>query len=92
MSFMNFVKDQFIDVIEHTDDNSQTIVTKYKRPNKDNDEIKTGARVIVRPSQAAVFFKGGQFADIFEEGTYKLDTDNLPVLSTLMALPHILFV
>ncbi len=88
MSFMNFVKDQFIDVIEHTDDNSQTIVTKYKRPNKDNDEIKTGARVIVRPSQAAVFFKGGQFADIFEEGTYKLDTDNLPVLSTLMALPH----
>lgn len=89
MGFMNTIKDQFIDVIEYVDEDQATIVNKYERKYKDNDEIKTGAKVIVRPSQAAVFFKGGQFADILKEGTYKLNTDNLPILSTLMAFPYL---
>lgn len=87
MGLFNAIKDQFIDVIEYIDEDGKTIVKKYIRPSN-NNEIKTGAKVIVRPSQAAVFFKGGQFTDIFKEGTYRLTTNNLPVLSKLMALPY----
>ncbi len=89
MGLMTAIKDQFVDVIEHIDENSKAIVVKYSRPYSNNNEIKTGAKVIVRPSQAAVFFKGGQFADILKEGTHRLTTNNLPVLSSLMAFPHL---
>lgn len=89
MGLMDAIKGQFIDVIELVDDDGQSVVQKFDRKYINNNEIKTGAKVIVRPSQAAVFYKGGQFADIFTEGTYKLSTNNLPVLSTLMALPYL---
>lgn len=82
-------KGQFIDVIDCVDEESQTVVVKYVRPHGDNNEIKKGAKVIVRPSQAAVFVKGGQLADILTEGTHKIDTKNLPILSTLMAFPYL---
>lgn len=89
MGLMDSIKGQFIDVIELVDDDGQSVVKKFDRKYINNNEIKTGAKVIVRPSQAAVFYKGGQFADIFTEGTYKLSTNNLPILSTLMALPYL---
>lgn len=89
MGLIDSIKGQFIDVIELVDDDGQTVVKKFDRKYIDNNEIKTGAKLIVRPSQAAVFYKGGQFADIFTEGTYKLSTDNLPILSTLLALPYL---
>ena len=89
MGFIDALKGQFIDVIELIDDDGLTVVKKFDRKYINNNEIKTGAKVIVRPSQAAVFYKGGQFADIFTEGTHKLSTNNLPILSTLMALPYL---
>ena len=89
MGLMDSIKGQFRDVIELVDDDGQSVVKKFDRKYINNNEIKTGAKVIVRPSQAAVFYKGGQFADIFTEGTYKLSTNNLPILSTLMALPYL---
>ncbi len=89
MGLMDSIKGQFVDVIELVDDDEKTVVKKFDRRYIDNNEIKTGAKVIVRPSQAAVFYKGGQFADIFTEGTYSLSTNNLPILSTLMALPYL---
>lgn len=89
MGLMDLIKDQFIDVIELVDDDGQSVVKKFDRKYINNNEIKTGAKVIVRPSQATVFYKGGQFADIFTEGTYKLSTNNLPILSTLMSLPYL---
>lgn len=89
MGFLNVIKDQFIDVIEYVDEEGTTIVKKYIRPFNNNNEIKTGARVLVRPSQVAVFFKGGQFADILKEGTHRLTTDNLPILSKIMAFPYL---
>lgn len=82
-------KGQFIDVIDCVDEDRQTVVVKYVRPHGDNNEIKKGAKVIVRPSQAAVFVKGGQLADILTEGTHKIDTKNLPILSTLLAFPYL---
>lgn len=89
MGLINSIKGQFIDVIENLDDDGQSVVKKFERKYINNNEIKTGAKVIVRPSQAAVFFRGGQFADILTEGTHKLSTNNLPILSTLMALPYL---
>lgn len=82
MGFMDMVKGQFLDVIEYVDDNSRQLVYKYIRP---GDEIKQGSQVIVRESQAAVFLKGGQLADILPPGTYTLNTENMPILSTLNA-------
>ena len=43
----------------------------------------------MRESQSAVFLKGGQLADILSPGTYSLNTDNMPVLSTLKAFPYL---
>lgn len=48
------------------------------------DEIKQGAQLTVRESQAAVFINKGQIADVFSPGMYTLGTDNLPLLSTIM--------
>ena len=89
MGLIDSIKGQFVDVIENVDDDGQSVVKKFDRKYINNNEIKTGAKVIVRPSQAAVFFKGGQFADILTEGTHKLSTNNLPILSTLMAFPYL---
>lgn len=85
MGFGDFVKGQFIDLIEYVDaSREKTLVYKYTRA---GDEIKQGARLIVRNGQAAVFVHRGQIADIMGAGDYKLDTDNLPLLSTLKAFP-----
>ncbi len=85
MGIMDFVKDQFIDVIEYIDESNKIIVSKYNRP---NNEIKQGARAIVRESQAAIFLKGGELADILYSGAYSLNTDNLPILSDLTAFGY----
>lgn len=84
----DFVKSQFIDVIEFVDDtNGKLLVNKYERY---QDEVKQGAKLVVRPGQAAVFINKGKLADIFEPGSYRLTTDNLPVLSSLGAIPYLL--
>jgi membrane protease subunit (stomatin/prohibitin family) len=82
MGILDKVREQFIDVIEYVDESNKLLVSKYVRP---GNEIKQGAKVIVRESQAAVFLKGGRLADILTAGTHTLNTDNLPVLSTLGA-------
>ena len=88
MGFWDVVKDQFLDVIEYEDKSNKLIVTKYRRESG-NDELKQGSKVIVRESQAAVFLKGGQVADILPPGTYSLQTDNFPVLTKLEAFPYL---
>lgn len=86
MGFGNFVKGQFIDVIEHVDEENKLLVFKHTRY---GDEIKQGARLIVRNGQAAVFVHKGRIADIFTSGDYKLNTGNLPILSSLAAIPSL---
>ena len=86
MGIFDVVKDQFLDVIEFEDTSNKLIVSKFQRESG-NDELKQGSKVIVRESQCAVFLKGGQLADILPPGTYSLNTDNMPVLSTLKAFP-----
>src|SRR5438445_2036575 len=80
MAIIDFLKRQFIDIIEWTDDSRDTL--SFRFPDRDR-EIKRGAQLIVRESQAAQFVYLGQFGDTFRPGKYRLTTDNIPVLTKL---------
>ena len=80
MAIIDFLKKQFIDIIEWTDDSRDTL--SYRFPDEDR-EIKRGAQLIVRESQVAQFVYLGQFGDTFGPGKYSLTTDNIPILSDL---------
>ncbi|WP_283592027.1 SPFH domain-containing protein [Clostridium butanoliproducens] len=80
MGLFNFLKGQFIDVIEWTNSNLDTIVYRFPVMNK---EIKMGAKLTVRESQVALFVNEGQIADVFAPGLYELTTENLPILTKL---------
>jgi membrane protease subunit (stomatin/prohibitin family) len=86
MSIIDKVKDaamhQFIEVIEWLDNTGDTIV--YRFPVQ-GQEIKNGAQLIVRESQAAVFVHEGQVADVFGPGRYTVEGGNTPILSKLGA-------
>jgi membrane protease subunit (stomatin/prohibitin family) len=72
---------ELIDIIEWVDETRDTMVWRFPRY---QNEIKNGAKLIVRESQVAAFIKEGQLADMFNPGTYTLETRNLPILSTIM--------
>lgn len=76
---------EFVDVIEWTDDSTDTLVYRFERY---GNEIKYGAMLTVREGQKAVFVNEGKVADVFDPGMYKLETNNLPVLSTLEGWTH----
>src|SRR5436190_2098768 len=76
---------QFIEVIEWLDDSSDTML--YRFPVRDQ-EIKNGAQLIVRESQAAVFVHEGQIADVFGPGRFTVEGGNTPILSKLGAWKH----
>ncbi|HEX3987895.1 MAG TPA: SPFH and helix-turn-helix domain-containing protein [Verrucomicrobiae bacterium] len=80
MSLMDYLKTQFLEIIEWQDDSRDTISFRY--PDMDK-EIKNGAQLIVRESQVAQFVYLGQFGDSFGPGKHTLTTDNIPILSTL---------
>jgi len=82
MSIFNVFRGQFIDIIEWNEP-SQNDILAYRFP-RFNNEIKMGAKLIVREGQAALFVNEGQLSDIFlTAGTYTLTTQNLPILATL---------
>ncbi len=84
MSFFNKIKEklsnEFIDIIEWLDYTEDTIAYRFERY---QNEIKNNAKLIVREGQVAVFVNEGQIADVFSAGTYTLNTQNLPILTTL---------
>ncbi|WP_321473247.1 SPFH domain-containing protein [uncultured Paludibaculum sp.] len=76
----SFLKKQFIDVIQWTD--QEDGVLAYRYPMQDM-EIQNGAQLTVRESQAAMFVNEGRCADIFSPGLYTLNTRTLPLLTNL---------
>ncbi|MEP7011822.1 MAG: SPFH and helix-turn-helix domain-containing protein [Acidobacteriota bacterium] len=80
MGLTDFLKGQFIDVIEWTDDSRDTLSFRY--PDEDK-EIKNGAQLIVRESQVVQFVYLGEFGDLFAPGKHTLTTDNIPILTSL---------
>jgi membrane protease subunit (stomatin/prohibitin family) len=85
MGILDAIRSQFIEVIEWLDDSGNTIL--YRFPVQ-GQEIKNGARLTVRESQAAVFVFQGQIADVFGPGLYTIDGGNTPILSKLGAWMH----
>ena len=80
-----FLKGEFIDVISWLDDTRDTMVWRFER--RDN-AIKYGAKLTVREGQAAVFVNEGQLADVFGPGLYELQTNNMPIMTTLQHWDH----
>jgi membrane protease subunit (stomatin/prohibitin family) len=74
------LSNEFIDIIEWLDYTDDTICHRFERY---QNEIKNNAKLIVREGQTAVFINEGQLADVFKPGTYTLNTQNLPILTTL---------
>jgi len=87
MAIIDFLKKQFIDIIEWTDDSRDTL--SFRFPDEDK-EIKNGAQLIVRESQTAQFIYLGQFGDTFGPGKYSLTTDNIPILTNLKSWKYAL--
>jgi membrane protease subunit (stomatin/prohibitin family) len=80
MGLWNKLTNELIDIIQWTDDTSDTMLYRFYRP---DNEIKNGAQLVVREGQAAAFVNEGQLADVFFPGTYTLTTQNVPILSKL---------
>jgi membrane protease subunit (stomatin/prohibitin family) len=80
MALMDFIRKQFVDVIQWTEEGDGVLAMRY--PMQDL-EIQYGAQLTVRESQMAVFVDEGQIADVFGPGLYKLTTRTLPVLTYL---------
>ncbi|MGE0569002.1 MAG: SPFH domain-containing protein [Bacteroidia bacterium] len=80
MGLFDKLKNEFIDIIEWVDASSDVIMWKFPRF---QNEIKMGAQLTVRESQVAVFLNEGKIADVFQPGRYTLNTENMPILTTL---------
>ncbi|HZF80826.1 MAG TPA: SPFH domain-containing protein [Rubrivivax sp.] len=80
MALMDFIKKQFIDILEWTEAKDGTLAFRYPMS---GNEIQYGASLTVRDSQLAVFVNEGKVADVFGPGMYKLTTQTLPVLTYL---------
>lgn len=81
MGIWDRLKHELIDIIQWLDDTNNTLVYRFERF---QNEIKYGAKLIVREGQAAVFINEGKLADVFGPGTHTLTTQNLPILATLL--------
>lgn len=80
MALMDFIKKQFIDIIQWTEEGDGTLAWRFPMADM---EIQNGGTLVVRESQMAIFVNEGQVADVFGPGTYKLTTQTLPVLTYL---------
>src|SRR5262245_30132732 len=85
MGLLDKLRGELVDIVEWIDNTNHTLVWRFPRY---NNQIKQGAKLIVRPGQVAVFVNQGKLADSFQPGTYELVTGNLPILGTLQGWKH----
>jgi len=79
------LRGEIVDIVEWADDSRNTLVWRFPRY---QNQLKNGARLVVRPGQSAILVDQGRVADVFQPGAYVLTTSNLPVLSTLRGWKH----
>ena len=75
----------FLEVIEWFDETGKELV--HRIPEKGSGEIKYGAQLTVRESQAGVFFYKGKAIEAFGPGRHTLKTANIPVLTKIVSIP-----
>jgi membrane protease subunit (stomatin/prohibitin family) len=80
MGIVDFVKKQFIDIIQWTETSDDVLVWRFPTANQ---EIQQGAQLVVRATQLALFVHEGQPADVFGPGRHTIRTQNLPLLTDL---------
>ncbi len=85
MGIFEKLRNELVDIVEWIDDTNHTLVWRFPRY---HNQIKQGAKLIVRPGQMAIFVHQGQLADVFSPGSYELRTGNLPILSTIAGWKH----
>lgn len=76
---MGFLKNQFSNLVEWNEDGAGVLFYKFQ-----NQEIKKGSRLIIRPGQDAIFLYNGRVEGIFEDdGDYDIESEIIPFLTTL---------
>ncbi len=85
MGFIDRLRGELVDIVEWVDDSRHTLVWRFPRF---HNQIKYGAQLLVRPGQSALFVREGRLADVFGPGRHRLETRNLPILSTLAGWYH----
>jgi len=80
MTLRDFIQGELIDIVEWLESSTDAMAWRFDRP---NNELKNGAKLIVRPGQLALFVEQGTVADVFQPGSHELATKNLPLLSKL---------
>jgi membrane protease subunit (stomatin/prohibitin family) len=75
----------FLEVIEWFDQTGRELV--HRIPEGGSGEIKLGAQLTVRESQAAVLFSQGRAYDAFGPGRHTLVTGNVPILTKILSAP-----
>lgn len=86
MGIFDFIKNEFIEVIDWVDDTNDTVI--YKFPDK-GDKIMNGAQLTVRESQLAVLMNEGEFGDTYLPGRHELTTSNMPITTTLKSWKYL---
>ena len=76
---------QFLETIEHYDPSGQEIAFRF--PPEGSAEVKLGAQLIVHEAQEAVFYRDGRALDVFGPGRHTLTTQNIPLVTKLLAAP-----
>src|SRR5919199_316019 len=74
-----------LDVIEFLDPTGRQII--HRVPEGGAGEFRIGSQLVVRESQAAVFFRDGKALDVFGPGRHTLSTANIPLLTNLLSIP-----
>jgi excisionase family DNA binding protein len=69
---------RIFDVIEYPNEMQEEIVHRF--PEEGAGDFRIGSQVIVRESQAAVFFRDGSALDVFGPGRHTITTANIPLL------------
>jgi len=73
---------RIFDIIEYVDEGRQEIVNRV--PERGSGDFRIGSQLIVRESQAAVFYRDGKALDTFGPGRHTLTTANIPYLVDLI--------
>ena len=74
-----------LEALEWFDETGQELL--HRLPEEGSGEIKYGAQLTVRESQAAVLFYKGKAGDAFGPGRHTLKTGNIPIVTKLLSAP-----
>jgi membrane protease subunit (stomatin/prohibitin family) len=86
MGIFDFIKNEFIEVIDWVDETQDTVI--YKFPDKGN-KIMNGAQMTVRESQVVVLMNEGEFGDVYIPGRHELSSKNMPITTTLKSWKYL---